>query len=141
VILDQQDIDVFIGLVVGKSGHHAVALNRARKKLFDKALPNDEARLRGILDSLSAHRSSLTRETAAEMIPPGAGVHFNNRLRVQCPAWALIAERMGASQQPFKAQQEWQRKRVRHEDVRLPQIQVVDPCQCLPPRNYEQEEH
>jgi hypothetical protein len=47
LILDQQDIDVFIGLDYGKSGHHAVALNRAGKKLFDKDLPNDEARLRG----------------------------------------------------------------------------------------------
>jgi len=53
VILDQQDIDVFIGLDVGRSGHHAVALNRAGKRLFDKALPNDEARLREILDGLS----------------------------------------------------------------------------------------
>jgi hypothetical protein len=38
VILDQQDIDVFIGLDVGKSGHHAVALDKAGKKLFDRAL-------------------------------------------------------------------------------------------------------
>lgn len=49
VILDQQDIDVFIGLDVGKSGHHAVALDRLGRKLFDKALPNDESRLREIL--------------------------------------------------------------------------------------------
>src|SRR6478609_9006786 len=83
VILDQPDIDVFIGLVVGKSGHHAVALNPAGKKLFDKALPNDEVRLRGIPDSLSAHRSSLTRETAAEMIPPGAGVQGTTRMATQ----------------------------------------------------------
>lgn len=53
VILDQQDIDVFIGLDVGKSGHHAVAVNRAGKRLFDNALPNDEVRLREILDGLS----------------------------------------------------------------------------------------
>jgi len=59
VILDQQDIDVFIGLDVGKSGHHAVALDRAGKKLFDKALPNDEARLREFLDSLSGHGKIL----------------------------------------------------------------------------------
>ncbi|MBT2533733.1 IS110 family transposase [Arthrobacter sp. ISL-48] len=59
VILDQQDIEVFIGLDVGKSGHHAVALDRAGKKLFDKALPNDEARLREILSSLSGHGKVL----------------------------------------------------------------------------------
>ncbi|WP_159823581.1 IS110 family transposase [Arthrobacter sp. 9AX] len=29
VILDQQGIDIFVGLDVGKSGHHAVALDRA----------------------------------------------------------------------------------------------------------------
>jgi hypothetical protein len=38
VILDQQDIDVFIGLDVGKSGHHAVALDKAGMKLFDSRL-------------------------------------------------------------------------------------------------------
>lgn len=59
VILDQQDIDVFIGLDVGKSGHHAVALNRAGKKLFDKALANDEARVRGDPGFLSAHGKIL----------------------------------------------------------------------------------
>ena len=33
---------VFIGLDVGKSEHHAVALTAAGKKVYDKALPNDE---------------------------------------------------------------------------------------------------
>lgn len=55
MIVDQQDIDVFIGLDVGKSGHHAVALNRDGVRLFDKALPNDEARLRDILAGLAKH--------------------------------------------------------------------------------------
>lgn len=59
VIVDQQDIEVFIGLDVGKSDHHAIALNRAGKKLFDKALPNDEARLREILAKLSEHGGIL----------------------------------------------------------------------------------
>lgn len=83
LILDQQDIDVFIGWDVGKSGHHAVALNRAGKKLFDKAPPNDEPGCEGILDSLSGHRSSLTRETATEMIPQGPAF-ISNSLRIQC---------------------------------------------------------
>jgi hypothetical protein len=56
---DQQDIEVLIRLDVGKSDHHAVALNRAGKKLFDKALPNDETRLRKILDGLSEHGKIL----------------------------------------------------------------------------------
>lgn len=59
MILDQQDIDVFIGLDVGKSGHHAVALDNSGKKLFDKAMPNDENRLRKILGPLSAHGKIL----------------------------------------------------------------------------------
>ncbi|MBG6185246.1 transposase [Arthrobacter sp. CAN_A214] len=57
--MDQHDIEVFIGLDVGKSDHHAVALNRSGKKLFDKALPNDEARLREILAKLSEHGKTL----------------------------------------------------------------------------------
>ncbi|MET4588875.1 hypothetical protein ABIA70_000453 [Arthrobacter sp. 754] len=36
-----------------------MALNRTGKKLFDKALPNDKARLREILDSLSANGKIL----------------------------------------------------------------------------------
>jgi hypothetical protein len=58
VILDQQDIDVFIRLDVGKSGHHAVALDRAGNKHFDKALPNDETRPE-ILGSLTGHGKIL----------------------------------------------------------------------------------
>ena len=55
MIGNHQGIDVFIGLDVGKGEHHAVAVDRAGKKLFDKALPNDEVRLREILDSLNKH--------------------------------------------------------------------------------------
>ncbi|OJU40733.1 MAG: IS110 family transposase [Microbacterium sp. 69-10] len=54
--IDRYDeVDVFIGLDVGKGEHHAVALDRAGKRLFDHALPNDEARLRGVLEQLSTH--------------------------------------------------------------------------------------
>lgn len=49
------DVDVFIGLDVGKGEHHAVALDRTGKRLFDKALPNDETRLRAVLDQLAGH--------------------------------------------------------------------------------------
>jgi hypothetical protein len=59
VILDQQDVDVFIGLDVGKSDHHAVALDRSGKRLHDRALPNDEARLREILTDLGRHGKVL----------------------------------------------------------------------------------
>lgn len=59
MIKDHDAIDVFVGVDVGKGEHHAVALNRAGKKLFDKALPNDESRLREILDSLASHGEIL----------------------------------------------------------------------------------
>lgn len=53
--IDRYDeVDVFVGLDVGKGEHHAVALDRSGKRLFDKPLPNDERRLRGVLDQLAA---------------------------------------------------------------------------------------
>nr|WP_241245147.1 IS110 family transposase [Microbacterium amylolyticum] len=48
-------VDVFVGLDVGKGEHHAVALHRTGKKLYDKALPNDEQRLRAVLSELQHH--------------------------------------------------------------------------------------
>jgi hypothetical protein len=33
----------FVGLDVGKGEHHGIALNRTGKRLFDKAIPDDEA--------------------------------------------------------------------------------------------------
>ncbi len=52
-------IDVFIGVDVGKGEHHAVALSRTGKRLFDKALPNDETRLRALISSLKQHGQLL----------------------------------------------------------------------------------
>ena len=46
-------VDVFIGVDVGKSNRHAVTLDRNGKKLLDKALPQNEAALRGIIASLT----------------------------------------------------------------------------------------
>ena len=58
-MIDNHDtIDVFFGLDVGKGDHHAVALDRSGKKLLDQALPNDEGRLRLILQELESHRGS-----------------------------------------------------------------------------------
>ncbi|WP_454112681.1 IS110 family transposase [Microbacterium aurum] len=45
-------VDVFVGLDVGKGEHHAVALDRTGKKLYDRPLPNDEKRLRTVLSEL-----------------------------------------------------------------------------------------
>ena len=44
--MDIGDIEVFIGIDVGKSEHWATALSRDGQKVLDKALPNDEDRLR-----------------------------------------------------------------------------------------------
>ena len=46
---------VFVGLDVGKEGHHAVALNRDGKRLHDATLPNTEAGLRKLFDKLARH--------------------------------------------------------------------------------------
>lgn len=48
-------IDVFIGVDVGRTNHHAVALNKTGKKLWDKALPQDEAKLKTLLKTLAKH--------------------------------------------------------------------------------------
>jgi transposase len=50
---------VFLGLDVGKSDHHAVALDPAGKRLHDAALPNIEAGLRKLFDKLARHSRIL----------------------------------------------------------------------------------
>ncbi|WP_455908141.1 IS110 family RNA-guided transposase [Streptomyces hydrogenans] len=52
---DYDAVDVFIGVDVGKEGHHAVALDRSGNRLLDRALPNDEAELVRILQGLRSH--------------------------------------------------------------------------------------
>ena len=52
MIENYDSVDVFIGVDVGKSEHHAVALDRSGKRLYDKALPNDEAKLRAVIQKL-----------------------------------------------------------------------------------------
>lgn len=53
MIPEHETVDVFIGVDVGKSNHHAVALDRDGKKVLDKELPQDEAKLKAIITSLS----------------------------------------------------------------------------------------
>ena len=57
--MDIEDIDVFIGIDVGKSEHWATALSQEGQKVFDKALPNDEERLRALYEKLADHGSLL----------------------------------------------------------------------------------
>ena len=47
------DIDVWVGLDVGKSAHHAHALDRAGDTLYDKPLKQDEKTIRSMLEKLS----------------------------------------------------------------------------------------
>ena len=51
----RDEYGVFLGLDVGKEGHHAVGLNRDGKRLHDAALPNTEAGLRRLFDKLGRH--------------------------------------------------------------------------------------
>lgn len=54
-IQNYHQVDVFVGLDVGKGEHHALALDRTGKKLYGRALPNDEHRLRTVLADLQEH--------------------------------------------------------------------------------------
>ena len=47
-----ESVDVFLGVDVGKSAHHAVALARDGSVLLDRGLPNDQAQLHEIIDEL-----------------------------------------------------------------------------------------
>ncbi|OXI29146.1 IS110 family transposase [Burkholderia aenigmatica] len=52
-------VDVFVGVDVGKGQHHAVALDRNGKRLYNKALPNDEVKLRALIAELKSHGQLL----------------------------------------------------------------------------------
>ena len=54
-----EDIEVFIGIDVGKSEHWATALSRDGRKVLDKPLPNDEERLRALYKKLADHGNLL----------------------------------------------------------------------------------
>ncbi|WP_039967720.1 IS110 family transposase, partial [Solibacillus isronensis] len=59
MIQNHESIDVFIGVDVGKSNHHAVALNKVGKKLLNTSLPQEEAKLRTLIRSLARHETLL----------------------------------------------------------------------------------
>lgn len=59
MITNHSEVDVFLGVDVGKGEHHAVALDREGKRLYDKLLPNDEAKTRAVIDQLTAHGTVL----------------------------------------------------------------------------------
>ena len=57
--MDIEDIEVFIGIDVGKSEHWATALSQEGRKVLDRALPNDEERLRALYKKLADHGNLL----------------------------------------------------------------------------------
>jgi hypothetical protein len=60
VMIENYDsVAVFVGVDVGEGEHHAVALNRAGKVVLDKALPNDEAKMRAVLKKFEQHGTVL----------------------------------------------------------------------------------
>lgn len=58
-MIDTGDIDVFLGLDVGKGEHHATAVTPAGKKAFDKRLPNTEPKLRELFAKLKAKHGTV----------------------------------------------------------------------------------
>ncbi|GAA3595562.1 hypothetical protein GCM10022295_90960 [Streptomyces osmaniensis] len=58
-MIDTGDIDVFLGLDVGKGEHHATAVPPAGKKAFDKRLPNTEPKLRELFAKLQAKHGTV----------------------------------------------------------------------------------
>lgn len=53
--VETSGIAVWCGVDVGKEEHHACALDAAGNRLFDKALPQDEARLREVFTQLARY--------------------------------------------------------------------------------------
>ncbi|MGW4359594.1 IS110 family transposase [Streptomyces californicus] len=58
-MIDTGDIDVFLGLDVGKGEHHATAVTPAGKKTFDKRLPNTEPKLRELFAKLQVKHGTV----------------------------------------------------------------------------------
>jgi transposase len=58
-VIDTGDIDVYLGLDVGKGEHHATALTPAGKRVLDKRLPNTEPKLREVFSRLQEKHGSV----------------------------------------------------------------------------------
>lgn len=102
-VIDTGDIDVFLGLDVGKDEHHATAVTPAGKKTFDKRLPNPEPKLRELFAKLQAKHGTvlvvvdqpasigaLPLAVARDMGCPVAylpGLCLNEGCSTACPPW------------------------------------------------------
>ena len=58
-MIETGDIDVFLGLDVGKGEHLATAVTSAGRKAFDKRLPNTEPKLRELFAKLQAKHGAV----------------------------------------------------------------------------------
>ena len=79
--MDIEDIEVFIGIDVGKAEHWATALSREGRKVLDRALPNDEERLRALYEKLADHGNLLVvvDQPATTRGPGGGSGHGHHR--------------------------------------------------------------
>ena len=77
--MGSDEIAVFCGLDVGKSEHHATALDPAGKRLHDKKLPNTEPRLRELFTSLAQHGAVLVVVDQPASIGAPHWGHWNGR--------------------------------------------------------------
>jgi hypothetical protein len=59
---------VYCVIDVGKGEHHAVGLGPTGKRLYDKALPNDEAKLRAVF----TQRHNSVHTNRSSQVPPAA---------------------------------------------------------------------
>jgi hypothetical protein len=87
------DYGVFLGLDVGKSDHHAVGLAPDGKRLHDAALPNTEAKSRGLFDKPPATAACWWWSTSPPRSVPCRWpwpATADTRWRT-CPAWRCVA--------------------------------------------------
>ena len=56
---DTTTYDIYLGLDVGKTAHHGVALSTDGTTIYDKSLPQDEASLTGVFNDLTQHGDVL----------------------------------------------------------------------------------
>ncbi len=63
-MIETSDIDVYLGLDVGKGEHHATALTPAGKKTFDRRLPNSEPKLREVFGKLKTKHGTVLRPSS-----------------------------------------------------------------------------
>lgn len=68
-MMTPDDIDVWVGLDVGKSAHHAHALDHDGNTLYDKPLKQDEKAIRTMLGKLSPPllQKTLTDSTSVRV--------------------------------------------------------------------------